>query len=258
MPWWVAVWCLDHSHMLLIEKPPTSKGFGDFLKGSSSAWLQASLAGLNEKLGKEEALPMNRFRPNLVVTGTGAPFEEDAWEAFVIEGASHEPCKFLATIPCDRCKVACSLYVNANTQRMPRCSHAPQHQWLHPQQWLPCWAGPCNCAWLMLTQHAAGDDHQPGDAGGPARAAADAEHLPHAGAAVHVPPRQVPQRRGLLRLAVPCGGPRHCLRGRPCAPRAARRAGDLIRHACPLHVGHTNRLNHAACYSVAPSSCHDD
>lgn len=53
---------------------------------------------------------MNRFRPNLVVTGTRAPFEEDAWEAFIIEGASHEPCKFLATIPCDRCKVALFLH----------------------------------------------------------------------------------------------------------------------------------------------------
>jgi uncharacterized protein len=41
---------------------------------------EASLADLNDRLvaRQEEPLPMNRFRPNLVVGG-GAPYAEDAW-----------------------------------------------------------------------------------------------------------------------------------------------------------------------------------
>lgn len=42
---------------------------------------QASLDDLNSRM--DEALPMNRFRPNIVFTG-GAPFQEDTMEQFVI------------------------------------------------------------------------------------------------------------------------------------------------------------------------------
>jgi uncharacterized protein YcbX len=38
---------------------------------------EGSLADLNSKL--EDPVPMNRFRPNFVVTGSG-PFEEDTWK----------------------------------------------------------------------------------------------------------------------------------------------------------------------------------
>lgn len=67
--------------------------------------VQASLQGLNEALGKDEAVPMERFRPNIVVSDTGEPFSEDAWQAFTVQGPGHTPCKFRAVLPCDRCKV---------------------------------------------------------------------------------------------------------------------------------------------------------
>ncbi|CAL8463481.1 g3015 [Coccomyxa elongata] len=66
---------------------------------------EASLQGLNEALGKQEAVPMERFRPNIVVSDTGEPFSEDAWEAFSVQRPGHTPCKFKTVVPCDRCKV---------------------------------------------------------------------------------------------------------------------------------------------------------
>jgi uncharacterized protein len=58
---------------------------------------EASLADLNERL--EEALPINRFRPNLVIEGV-APFEEDNMKHFTINGMS-----FYGVKPCARCVV---------------------------------------------------------------------------------------------------------------------------------------------------------
>jgi uncharacterized protein YcbX len=69
------------------------------------AWAQASLKKLNEVLGEGQAVPMERFRPNLVLSETEAPFAEDAWDTFTAKGPSHSPCKFRAVMPCDRCKV---------------------------------------------------------------------------------------------------------------------------------------------------------
>ena len=59
----------------------------------------ASLADLNGKLEQagRQALPMNRFRPNLVIDGIEA-FEEDYAEDFRIGGAVLKPVK-----PCPRC-----------------------------------------------------------------------------------------------------------------------------------------------------------
>jgi uncharacterized protein YcbX len=61
----------------------------------------ASLADLNEKLlaAGRPALPMNRFRPNLVIDGIG-PFEEDYVEQFEIGAALLKPVK-----PCPRCPI---------------------------------------------------------------------------------------------------------------------------------------------------------
>ena len=56
---------------------------------------QSSVDNLNEKLA--EALPMNRFRPNIVFTG-GHAHIEDEMAAFEIEGI-----KFLGVKPCARC-----------------------------------------------------------------------------------------------------------------------------------------------------------
>lgn len=58
---------------------------------------QESLDDLNARL--ETPLPMNRFRPNLVVKGCG-PFEEDSWERIRIGEVE------LALVkPCSRCEV---------------------------------------------------------------------------------------------------------------------------------------------------------
>ncbi|WP_426103421.1 MOSC domain-containing protein [Massilia sp. TSP1-1-2] len=61
----------------------------------------ASLADLNEKLAAagRDALPMNRFRPNLVIDGIDA-FEEDYADLFALGEAHLKPVK-----PCPRCPI---------------------------------------------------------------------------------------------------------------------------------------------------------
>jgi uncharacterized protein YcbX len=61
----------------------------------------ASLVDVNEKLvaAGRAALPMNRFRPNLVIDGIGA-FEEDYVDQFTLGALSLKPVK-----PCPRCPI---------------------------------------------------------------------------------------------------------------------------------------------------------
>jgi uncharacterized protein len=58
---------------------------------------EESLADLNRRLA--EPLPMNRFRPNLVVAG-GEPYQEDGWSRIEIGGVRLSVVK-----PCGRCLV---------------------------------------------------------------------------------------------------------------------------------------------------------
>lgn len=58
---------------------------------------EASLADLNSRLS--EPLPMNRFRPNIVVSGSAA-FAEDVWAEFRVGEAV-----FRSTKPCARCVI---------------------------------------------------------------------------------------------------------------------------------------------------------
>lgn len=62
---------------------------------------EASLADLNDRLAErsEDALPMDRFRPNLVVTGCPA-YAEDTWPRFRIGAVT-----FRSAGPCARCVV---------------------------------------------------------------------------------------------------------------------------------------------------------
>lgn len=58
---------------------------------------QASLDDLNERL--EEPVLMERFRPNLVISG-GSAFQEDAWKEIAIGGV-----RFQVVKPCARCMI---------------------------------------------------------------------------------------------------------------------------------------------------------
>lgn len=58
---------------------------------------EASLQDLNARL--DQPVPMNRFRPNLVVSGC-EPFAEDTWQSINIGAIS-----FRVVKPCDRCVI---------------------------------------------------------------------------------------------------------------------------------------------------------
>ena len=58
---------------------------------------QASLDDLNSRL--DSPVEMNRFRPNIVVSGS-KPFEEDTWKEIQIG-----ECRFQIVKPCARCEI---------------------------------------------------------------------------------------------------------------------------------------------------------
>ncbi len=64
---------------------------------------EASLAALNQVLQRKglAPLPMNRFRPNIVVEGA-APFAEDGWRELASFEGSY---RFGIRKPCQRCKI---------------------------------------------------------------------------------------------------------------------------------------------------------
>ena len=66
---------------------------------------EASMEELNRRilLKGREALPIGRFRPNIVVNGCMRPFEEDEWKIIAIEGVVFHIVK-----GCPRCKESCT------------------------------------------------------------------------------------------------------------------------------------------------------
>lgn len=76
---------------------------------------EASLADLNDRLvaRSEDALPMNRFRPNLVIEGCD-PFAEDTWPRFRIGDVV-----FRAGGPCARCIVTTTDQLTAERGKEP-------------------------------------------------------------------------------------------------------------------------------------------
>ncbi len=76
---------------------------------------EASLADLNDRLAAkdEEPLPMNRFRPNLVVCGC-APYAEDDWTRLRIGSA-----QFRNAGPCARCPITTTDQFTAERGKEP-------------------------------------------------------------------------------------------------------------------------------------------
>ena len=72
---------------------------------------EESLADLNDRLSLP--IPMNRFRPNLVVAGA-APYAEDGWEAIEIGGMTLRVVK-----PCPRCAITTTDQVTGERGREP-------------------------------------------------------------------------------------------------------------------------------------------
>jgi uncharacterized protein YcbX len=83
-----------------LGKPTLTDGFPILIAS------EASLEALNEKLVEagKEAIPMSRFRPNIVVKGTSLkPFEEDRWKVVAIGDTV-----FAIVKACPRCKQSCT------------------------------------------------------------------------------------------------------------------------------------------------------
>jgi len=70
---------------------------------------QASLDELNKRLAKKDTkqLPMNRFRPNIVINNTSKPFDEDNWKAIQFGKGPNSVILHIAK-GCPRCKQSCT------------------------------------------------------------------------------------------------------------------------------------------------------
>jgi uncharacterized protein len=88
----------DQSHRIVNPKYSPQKTIVSFADAFPFLLIsQASLNDLNARL--DEPVPMNRFRPNLVLEGCGA-YEEDTWKALHIGSVGFRVAK-----PCSRCTV---------------------------------------------------------------------------------------------------------------------------------------------------------
>ena len=82
---------------------------------------EESLADLNRRM--PAPLPMNRFRPNLVIAG-GSPYHEDGMTAFQV-GALH----FRVVKPCDRCVLTTTDQATAERGLEPLRTLATYRRW---------------------------------------------------------------------------------------------------------------------------------
>lgn len=86
---------------------------------------EENLADLNARLASagEAALPMNRFRPNIVLAGGGAAWSDDGWQGLNIGsssgGAGGEGTVLQYVKPCSRCKVTTINQETAEEGREP-------------------------------------------------------------------------------------------------------------------------------------------
>lgn len=95
---------VDPDYATLDERVSFADGFPLLVIG------QASLDDLNARLEQagQSAVPMNRFRPNIVIAG-GEPFAEDGWTRIVIGDGPEaipldivKPCARCSTVPVDQ------------------------------------------------------------------------------------------------------------------------------------------------------------
>ncbi|MEL6262150.1 MAG: MOSC N-terminal beta barrel domain-containing protein [Cyanobacteria bacterium J06626_6] len=86
----------------------------------------ASLTGLNEKLAAKQVapVPMNRFRPNLVISGDSAPHAEDHWKQIRIGSAT-----FTVAKPCARCSIPNVNQATGDRTREPSITLATYRAW---------------------------------------------------------------------------------------------------------------------------------
>lgn len=86
----------------------------------------ASLAGLNEKLAAKQVapVPMNRFRPNLVISGDLPPHAEDSWQRIRIGSAI-----FTVAKPCARCSIPNVDQATGDRTREPSTTLATYRAW---------------------------------------------------------------------------------------------------------------------------------
>ncbi|GAA4309483.1 MOSC domain-containing protein [Mucilaginibacter gynuensis] len=99
------VYMPDDSHRKTDEKYTSDGEITSFSDGYPFLLIgQASLDDLNSRI--DEALPMDRFRPNIVFTG-GAPYHEDILKSFDINGIN-----FFGVKLCARCVMTT---INQNT-----------------------------------------------------------------------------------------------------------------------------------------------
>jgi uncharacterized protein len=73
---------------------------------------EESLADLNRRLA--EPLPMNRFRPNIVISGSGLPFAEDLIKRFKLGSLVFQVVK-----PCARCAITTTNQATAKVSKEP-------------------------------------------------------------------------------------------------------------------------------------------
>ncbi len=73
---------------------------------------EESLADLNGRM--DEPLPMNRFRPNIVISGSGLPFCEDE-----VKQVRMGEIAFSIVKPCARCKITTTDQITAQTAKEP-------------------------------------------------------------------------------------------------------------------------------------------
>lgn len=82
---------------------------------------EASLDDLNQRLA--EPLPMNRFRPNLVVSGCAA-YAEDEWQQIQIQAVPFDVVK-----PCTRCIITTTDQETADRSKEPLATLATYRRW---------------------------------------------------------------------------------------------------------------------------------